>query len=108
LEASHLIRTARARHGLDQRSLARRAGTSQAQISRIERGEISPSVAMVERLLAAMGEHLEMSASPGPRGNQTTAELRTDFERLTPAERFAQAAELSRVLTQVGAGGRRR
>ncbi len=103
-----LIRSARGRHGLDQRSLARRAGTSQAQISRIERGEISPSVSTLARLLTVMGERLELGAAPAPAGNQPTAELQADFEHLTPGERFARAAELSSVLTTLAASGRRR
>jgi transcriptional regulator with XRE-family HTH domain len=103
-DAGGLLSDARRRHGLDQRSLARRAGTTQAQVSRIERGAISPSVATLERLMAAMGERLELDTIPGPRGNRTTAELRHDYERLTPGERVAQAAELSHALTSIAAG----
>jgi transcriptional regulator with XRE-family HTH domain len=64
MDPGALLRDARLRHGLGQRSLARRAGTSQAQISRIERGEISPSVSTLDRLLAVMGERLELVALP--------------------------------------------
>ena len=39
-----LLRDARRRHGLTQGQLAARARTSQAAISRIERGLVSPSV----------------------------------------------------------------
>ena len=56
-----LIRSTRERHGLTQAQLALRAGTSQNAVSRIERDEISPSVDTVRRLLAAMGERLELS-----------------------------------------------
>jgi len=104
LGAGEVLREARRRHGIDQRSLARRAGTTQAQVSRIERGAISPSVATLERLMQAMGERLELGTSPGPRGNRSTAELRADFERLTPGERVAQAAQLSHALTSIAAG----
>lgn len=89
------------RHGLDQRELARRCGTSQAQISRIEQGSTSPSVATLERVMAAMGERLELAASE-PRGSRSAGELRADLE-LTPAERVAQAARLSRTLTAIAA-----
>lgn len=65
--AGTLIREARGRHGVSQELLARRARTTQKQISRIERGEISPSVATLSRLLAAMGERLELHAVAGPR-----------------------------------------
>lgn len=108
MTVGELIREARVRHGLDQRTLARRAGTTQAQVSRIERGANSPSVATLGRLMAAMGEQLELTAKPGPRGNRSTAELRADFERLAPGERVVQMAELSRALTAISAGRRRR
>lgn len=57
-----LIRSTRERHGLTQAQLALRAGTSQNAVSRVERDEISPAVDTVQRLLAAMGERLELSA----------------------------------------------
>jgi transcriptional regulator with XRE-family HTH domain len=56
-----LIRTTRERHGLTQTQLALRAGTSQNAVSRAERDEISSSVDTIQRLLAAMGERLELS-----------------------------------------------
>lgn len=98
-----LVRDTRCRHGLSQRALARRCRTSQTHISRIERGDISPSVETVDKLLQAMGERLELRAVPGPRGNQSTEELRADYEQLTPGERIAQAAELSYALTSISA-----
>jgi transcriptional regulator with XRE-family HTH domain len=99
-----LIREARARHGISQETLARRASTTQKQVSRIERGEVSPSIATVARLLAAMGERLTLAAVPGPRDNRTDAELRADYEQLTASERIAQTAALSRTLTGIAAG----
>src|SRR5687768_7332967 len=89
-DVGELIRDARGRHGLSQATLARRAGTTQKQVSRIERGEISPSIATIARLLAAMGERLELRATPGVRDNRTDDELRADLEQLTAGERLAQ------------------
>jgi transcriptional regulator with XRE-family HTH domain len=97
--AGELIREVRLRHGLDQRSLARRARTSQTQISRIERGAISPSVATIERLLSVMGERLTLEAVPGLRPNQPVRDLLRDYEELSMEERVAQAAALSEALT---------
>lgn len=96
-----LVREARGRHDLSQARLARRAGTTQKQISRIECGEISPSIATVARLLAAVGERLELRAVPGARDNRTDAELRASLEQLTAGERIAQTAVLSRTLTGI-------
>jgi transcriptional regulator with XRE-family HTH domain len=95
-----LIREARARHGLNQEALARRAGTSQGQISKIERGVVSPSISTVERLLGVMGERLELAAVPGPRPNMSLRELRHDYE-LSVEERVAQQAMLSEALTSL-------
>jgi transcriptional regulator with XRE-family HTH domain len=105
-DAGALIREARGRHGISQQTLARRARTTQKQISRIERGDISPSVSTLARLLATMGERLELRAVPGPRDNRSDDELRADFEELTAAERIAQTAALSRTLTGIAAEGR--
>jgi transcriptional regulator with XRE-family HTH domain len=98
-----LVREARERHGVSQATLARRAGTTQKQVSRIERGEISPSISTVARLLAAVGERLELHAAPAPRDNRSDAELRADYERLSAAERLAQTATLSHTLTGIAA-----
>ncbi|HSZ06044.1 MAG TPA: helix-turn-helix transcriptional regulator [Solirubrobacteraceae bacterium] len=56
-----LIRATRERHGLTQAQLALRAGTSQNAVSRVERDEISSSLDTIQRLLAAMGERLELN-----------------------------------------------
>jgi transcriptional regulator with XRE-family HTH domain len=53
-----LLRATRERHGLTQARLARRIGADRAYISRVERGEVSPTFEWVERALAAMGEEL--------------------------------------------------
>jgi transcriptional regulator with XRE-family HTH domain len=104
-----LLRQARRRYGLGQRSLAARAGTTQAAISRIERDEVSPSLTTVNRLFEAMGETLivgstSLDAPPPGGGNATVRELRGEYERSTPEQRLAQAAELSRIQTKLAAG----
>jgi transcriptional regulator with XRE-family HTH domain len=104
-----LVRETRRRHRLDQAELARRLGTSQAAISRIERDLVSPSIETLNRIMEAMGETMIVSvtplneAAPGA-GNVAISELRADYERLTPAERLEQAAELSRVATELATG----
>lgn len=54
-----LIRARREAHGLTQTRLARRAGTTQAAISRLERGHVSPTFETLAELLLAMGERPE-------------------------------------------------
>jgi transcriptional regulator with XRE-family HTH domain len=53
--AGELIRSARQRSRVSQRELARRAGTSQAAISRIERGLEDPTLERLEQILAGLG-----------------------------------------------------
>ncbi len=56
-----IVREVRERRGLTQSSLAVRAGTRQATISRIERGEESPGFERFEQLLLVMGERPVLS-----------------------------------------------
>jgi uncharacterized protein len=64
MTAGELVREMRLRRTMSQRELAERAGTTQAVISRIEQGRASPTVAMLERIVAAMGERLVLAAEP--------------------------------------------
>lgn len=108
LRCGALIRDTRRRLGFDQAELARRAGTAQPAISRLERDAVSPSIETLNRILEAMGETLSLGSSalnkPAPgAGNQTIAELRADYRGLTPEQRLEQAAKLSEVATQLAA-----
>jgi transcriptional regulator with XRE-family HTH domain len=105
IKASKLIREARRRHGLSQRSLALRAGTDQAAVSRIERAEVSPSVETVERLLAAMGETLQLG-SERFEAHHDPVHLAAMRER-TPAERLALAGSWNRLAGRLADAGRR-
>jgi transcriptional regulator with XRE-family HTH domain len=70
--ARELLRAARLRHGLTQQQLADRARTSQAAISRIERGLVSPSVDTLANLLDLLGEELVLDAAPIDYGHDVT------------------------------------
>lgn len=84
-----------------------RAGTTSRHVGRIERGEVSPTVETLARLLAAMGRRLELGAALGPPGNQSEAELLADA-RQSAQQRIGQVAALSRTLTGVAAASGRR
>jgi hypothetical protein len=99
-----LIKNARRRHRLSQQSLAIRAGTDQAAISRIERGEVSPTVETVERLLAAMGERLTLRAEPMEREHDPV-HVRAALNR-TPEERLALAISWNRLARRLADAGR--
>jgi len=100
-----LLKDARRRHHVTQKQLAARARTSQAQISRIERDLVSPSVATLANLLDLLGEELELDARPLDYGID-----RTLFDvtlRMTPERRLAAGARATRSLAELR-GGRRR
>ena len=93
MSPGQLLREARLRHGLTQRQLAARARTSQAAISRIERGLVSPTVATLAELLDLMGEELELTATPIDYGHDRSL-LRQNLER-TVAERIGFATDVA-------------
>lgn len=59
-----IVRSARQRAGLSARDLATRCGVSTSTVTRIERGEINPTVVMLERLLDASGNELIVTVEP--------------------------------------------
>jgi transcriptional regulator with XRE-family HTH domain len=63
-QAGDLIKQARQRSGLSQRELARRAGTTQAAISRIERGLEEPTVERLAQILAGLGWRPRIELEP--------------------------------------------
>jgi transcriptional regulator with XRE-family HTH domain len=94
MTSAELIREVRRRHGLSQRRLAVRAGASQAWISRIEQGRISPSIESLERLLAVMGETLNIQAERlvSDEDDQTWKELHRTRPMAERLERAFDAA----------------
>lgn len=60
----NLILEARRRAGLTQAELARRTGTSQPAVARLERGSASPTLATLERLVGGAGFDLRLSLVP--------------------------------------------
>lgn len=63
--ASALI-GARAKAGLTQEELAKRMGTTQAVIARLESGRIRPTTRTLERYARATGTRLRISFEPEP------------------------------------------
>lgn len=97
--AAALLSRARAAAGLTQRELARRAGTSQSVIARIERGQASPSLDTLTRLLAAAGFELLMELEPT---SAAVTHMLDDVERilaLTPEQRLLELRNVSRFVS---------
>lgn len=99
-----LIRERREQQGLSQRALARRAGTTQAAVSRIERGLTAPNWETVRALLLAMGYEPDLQARR-LQGRWDPVHLAASRAR-TPAERLELAISANRLagrLRQAGA-----
>jgi transcriptional regulator with XRE-family HTH domain len=102
-ELGDIIRSTRERKGVSQRSLARRAGTTQAAISRIESGHESPSFERFTTLLLVLGERPVLTTEP----------LQHDLDpgelaygrRLTYEQRLAESASWNLVATQLEIAG---
>jgi transcriptional regulator with XRE-family HTH domain len=97
MKGGELIREARLRHGLSQRRLALRSGASQAWISRVERGEVSPSVDSLDRLLLVMGEslRLETDRMGGDEEDRTWREVHRSRPMVERLERAFDAAQFA-------------
>ncbi|HST54649.1 MAG TPA: helix-turn-helix domain-containing protein [Solirubrobacteraceae bacterium] len=83
MNPAELIRSTRERLGLSQRRLALRAGTTQAAVSRIERGIVSPTYATLRELMLSMGEEPMLSSQ----------RLATDWDPAHMASTQARTAE---------------
>jgi transcriptional regulator with XRE-family HTH domain len=100
-----LLREARLRHGLSQERLARRARTSQAAISRIERDVVSPTVGTLGDLIEQTGEELVLSAQANDWGHDRTL-IQTNL-RFPPAERIAHTVSVANGIAELRKGMRR-
>jgi transcriptional regulator with XRE-family HTH domain len=104
MTAGQLNRKVREQRGLSQERLARRAGTRQSAISRLEADEISPSVETVDLLLRAMGESLGLVTKP-PEREYDLAHRQATAAR-PPDERLALGISWNRMAGRLRAAGR--
>ncbi|MDQ6893310.1 MAG: helix-turn-helix domain-containing protein [Acidobacteriota bacterium] len=99
MEAADLLRQARRRAALTQLELGKRAGVTQASISRIEDSRTRPRFDTLDRLLEACGFSLELSPRLGEGVDRTAIRA---LLGLTPAERARLAVEEARNLERIG------
>ena len=84
---SQLIRRARLDAGLTQVQLAKRRGTTQSAVARLERAKANLTIGMLDRALRETGHRLSLSALPHKSNVDRTLLARN--LRLSPAERLA-------------------
>jgi len=104
MNGAELVLSTRKRLGLSQRRLALRAGTTQAAVSRIERGVVSPTFTTLRELMLAMGEEPVLSSRRLPT-DWDPAHMTSTLERGVE-ERLALALSWNRMAVQLAAGGR--
>jgi transcriptional regulator with XRE-family HTH domain len=98
------VRERRAEAGLSQRELARRAGTTQAAVSRIEQGLTSPSWETARALLLGMGFEPELRVQR-LQGRWDPLHL-AELCRRSPGERLELALAANRLASALGDAGR--
>jgi len=102
-----LIKERRIRHGLSQRRLAHRAGTSQSAIARIESGKEEVTWQRLRLLLLVMGEQPVLESAPLD-GRYDAWDV-LEQRRLPPETRFANGVafnELGHDLAEAGHAAR--
>lgn len=76
-----LVSLARRRAGLSQQELASRAGTSQSALARLESDQANPTVATLERVVAAAGFQLCCELVPMERPDPIVQAYKEDVDR---------------------------
>jgi transcriptional regulator with XRE-family HTH domain len=99
-----LVRERRLAHGLTQRRLAHRAGTSQSAIARIESGAEEVTWSRLRLLLLAMGEEPVLDTKP-IRGRYDAWDV-LEQRKLAPATRLGNGVAFSKLGTELAAAGR--
>lgn len=102
---STLLRQARLDAGLTQSELARRAGTTQSVVARMEGPGANPRVESLEALLGTM--HRGIDLSPAPKLPLVDESQIRERLALTPAQRLALFEASQRNLTGLLRGARR-
>ena len=93
---SVLVRSARERAALSQRTIASRAGTAQSVVARVETSVTDPTSSTLARLLSAAGYELRCELIPIP---VVDSHMLDDVRRilsLTPEERLLEVRNLAR------------
>ena len=89
MSAAGLLRYARRRAGFSQRELARRVGTTQSAVSRIESGAVTPRFDTLAELVRSCSARIDLVPVLGEEVDRTLIHA---IRRLPPEERLRKAA----------------
>jgi transcriptional regulator with XRE-family HTH domain len=98
-----VLREARLRAGLTQAELARRLGTSQAAVARLERPGANPTFSTLQRAVHETGHRLLVEASE--RASSVDDTLIASYLRMSPAERLKAFQSSHESLARLKRGG---
>lgn len=94
-----VLRRLRQAAGWSQAVLADRASTSQSAVARYETGAVAPSLATLQRLVAALGHHLRVTADAAPDADDVL--LAEQLLRMTPTDRLRTLARYAALRDRV-------
>jgi transcriptional regulator with XRE-family HTH domain len=100
---SELVRQLRIQHGLSQRELAYRAGTSQSAIARIEAGDEDITWKRLSSVLAAMGDRPVLDSTRLPHRYELGDLLRE--RAMSPETRLMNAVAFNRFGSELAIAG---
>jgi transcriptional regulator with XRE-family HTH domain len=106
MDAGSLIKRSRQQAGLTQVELARRLGTTQSAVARLERPDSNPRVDTLERALHATGHTVSIDSMTSKSSNVDEGQIRERL-KLTPAQRLAAFQASSRNMNRLVAKTRR-
>lgn len=87
---------------LSQGALALRAATSQSYVSRVEAGEVIPTLGQAERLMNCLGYRLRVQVEPLPR--RSDPGVLVEQLAMSAEERMQSAAALHNAMAEMRAG----
>jgi transcriptional regulator with XRE-family HTH domain len=101
MDIATLLTQIRVNAGLSQRDLARRAGTSQPAVARLEQPGANPTFDTVQRLARAAGFELRLELSPAPATDPLIDAYKRDIDRTLLRENLKKSVhERLRSLTE--------
>ena len=104
--AASIVRDARTAAGLTQAELARRMGTTQSAVARLEARGANPRLATLEAAVRATGRHLEIDAPAFPSGSIDESLTARQLKH-GPADRLRGLEQMYREARRLQAAGAR-
>src|SRR5256885_8765405 len=103
MRGNHLAGEARKGAGIAQAELAKRVGTTQSAIARLERGTTTPTLERISQLVRACGFDLTVGMAPTDEDHDW--HMVQQNLRLSPTQRAEQAVKAARFMADLREAG---